>query len=187
MFSITKDTTGQSGKMSKWVVEMNSTLRVQGKTNINTFICNNNEYAKKDTISCISDPSKSLSFTGEIQLDILSFNCHSKMITKDFRKTLKYDEYPIITIKFISLQYMPLLQNEIKLINGLVEVQLASVVKRFELSYSFLQSGSTYLQLNGAHSFRFSDFKLTPPRKFGGLIRIKDDFDVNFQLILRTI
>ena len=187
LFGITKNTIAQSGKIVKWVVEKNSTLSVQGKTTINNFICNINEYSKQDTIICISGPFKPLSFTGEIQMDILNFNCHSKMITKDLRKTIRSDEYPTMTIKFISLQFMPLLQNKIELIKGLVEVQLAGVVKRFELSYSFLQSRPTYMQLNGGRSFRFSDFKLTPPRKFAGLIKIKDDFDVNFQLVLRTI
>ena len=120
-------------------------------------------------------------------MDILSFNCHSSMITKDLRKTLKADEYPMMTIRFISLQFMPRLQNKIELIKGWVEVQLAGVVKRFELSYSFLQTGSADIQLNGGRSFRFSDFKLSPPRKFAGLIKIKDDFDVHFQLTLRTV
>ena len=187
IFSETYIATAQPGRMIKWIVEKNSTLRVQGKTNINSFTCNINEYAKKDTIICINDPVKPISFTGEIQMDILSFNCHSSMITKGLRKTLKSDEYPTMSIRFISLQFMPLLQNKTELIKGWVEVQLAGVVKRFELSYSFLQSGLVYLQLNGGRSFRFSDFKLTPPRKFGGLIKIKDDFDVNFQLVLRTI
>lgn len=177
----------QSGKVVKWVVEKNSTLRVQGKSNVNSFTCNINEYAKKDTIICSEDPAKSINFTGEIQMDILSFNCHSSIITKGLRKTLKADEYPKMTIRFISLQYMPLLQNKTELIKGWVEVQLAGVVKRFELCYSFLQSRSAYMQLNGGRSFRFSDFKLSPPRKFGGLIKIKDDFEVNFQMILRTI
>ncbi|MDB5198895.1 MAG: hypothetical protein JWO92_858 [Chitinophagaceae bacterium] len=187
LFSTTKSAIAQNGKVVKWVVDKNSTLRVEGRTNINSFTCNINEYAKKDTIICVNDPAKPVSFTGEIQMNILSFNCHSSMITKGLRKTLKADEYPTMTIRFISLQFMPLLQNKIELIKGWVEVQLAGVVKRFELSYSFLQSGSVYIQLNGGRSFRFSDFKLSPPRKFGGLIKIKDDFDVNFQLVLRTI
>lgn len=177
----------QSVKVVKWLVEKNSTLRIQGKTNVNSFSCNINEYAKKDTIICIQNHAKPISFTGEIQMDIHSFNCHSNIITKGLRKTLKAEEYPTMTIRFISLQFMPLQQNKIELITGWVEVKLAGVVKRFELSYSFLQSGSTYVQLNGGRSFRFSDFKLSPPKKLGGLIKIKDDFDVNFQLILRTV
>jgi len=175
------------GKVIKWIVEKASTLYVKGKSNMNRFTCSINEYAKKDTLICYEDVSKPVHFTGEIQMDVLSFNCHSRMITKGLRKTLKADEYPQMSIRFISLQYMPLLQNKTELIKGWVEVELAGVVKRFELSYSFLQSGPASIQLNGGRSFHFSDFKLSPPRKFGGLIRIKDEFDVNFLLVLRTV
>ncbi|MEO6489746.1 MAG: hypothetical protein ABIO04_07400 [Ferruginibacter sp.] len=179
--------TAQPGKVVKWVVEKNSIIRVQGRSNVNSFTCNTSEYAKKDTIFCYQGFSKSIKFTGEIQMDILSFNCHSSMITAGLRNTLKADKYPQMIIRFISLQYMPFFQNKIEVIKGLVEVQLAGVVKRFELDYSFLQSGSDNIQLNGRRSFRFSDFKLSPPQKFAGLIKIKDDFDVHFHLTLRTI
>ncbi len=171
----------------KWIVEKNSTLRVQGKSNVNSFTCTINEYAEKDTIVCLDDPSKQISLSGKIQMDVLSFNCHSNIITKDFRKTLKADEYPKMTIRFLSLQNMPVLWDKAEPIKGWVEVELAGVIKRFELCYSFLRAASGYIQLNGGRTFKFSDFKLSPPRKFAGLIKIKDDFDVNFCMILRTV
>ncbi|MCW3106450.1 MAG: hypothetical protein JWQ09_956 [Segetibacter sp.] len=179
--------TGQAGKIIKWIVEKNSTLRVEGKSNVNGFTCNMQEYTKVDTLICINSEDKPISFTGEIQMDIFRFDCHSKMITKDLRKTLKAFEYPEMTIRFISLQHMPLLQNKAESITGWVEVALAGVVKRFELSYTFLQSGATYIQMNGGRTFRFSDFKLSPPRKLAGFIKIKGDFDVHFQLIMRAV
>jgi hypothetical protein len=177
----------QLGKTVKWVVEKNSTLSVDGKSNVNSFSCNVNEYAKVDTLICSNDAGKPVDFTGSIQMEILSFDCKSEMITKDLRKTLKADQYPKMSIRFISLAFMPLLQNKTELVKGWVEVELAGVVKRFELTYSFLRSGTTYIKMNGGRSFRFSDFKLSPPRKFAGLIKIKDDFDVHFQLILRAV
>lgn len=177
----------QTGRTTKWVIEKSSSLRVEGRSNINSFTCSIKEYADRDTLICYNDPSRSISFSGEMHMNIQSFDCESSMITRDMRKTLKADEYPKMTIRFISLQNMPQLQKKTELIKGWVEVELAGVVKRFELSYSFLQSGSGYLQMNGGRSFQFSDFNLLPPRKFAGLIRIKNDFEVNFQLVLRTI
>ncbi|MEJ7830627.1 MAG: hypothetical protein WKF91_20625 [Segetibacter sp.] len=82
---------------------------------------------------------------------------------------------------------MPALSDKTESINGGIEVELAGVVKRFELCYSFTKIGAGYLKLNGGRTFCFSDFKLSPPRKLAGLVKIKDDFDVSFQLILRTI
>ncbi|MEO6721640.1 MAG: hypothetical protein ABIN67_14830 [Ferruginibacter sp.] len=171
----------------KWVVEKNSTLRVEGKSNINSFTCNINEYAAKDTIVCIDELSTPIRLSGNLQMDVLSFNCHSSMITKDLRKTLKAEEYPKLNIRFLSLQSMPSPLSKTESIDGSLEVELAGVVKRFEVSYSFTTIGAGYIKLNGGHRFCFSDFKLIPPKKMAGLIKIKDEFDVNFQLILRTI
>lgn len=186
-FDATTIAVAQPGKIVKWVVEKNSSLRVQGTSNLNSFTCNINEYSRKDTIICFGNATGPINLRGEIQMDILGFNCHSNMITTGLRKTLKADEYPTMTIRFLSIQYMPVFQNKMELIKGWIEVKLAGSVKRFELSYSFLQAGLSYVQLNGMRRFRFSDFNLSPPQKFGGLIKIKDDFDVHFQLILRTI
>ena len=186
-FFSTTPVIAQPANILKWIVEKNSTLRVNGKSNVNSFSCNMKEYTKVDTLICTSDPGKPVNFTGSIQMEILSFDCNSEMITKDLRKTLKADQYPKMTIRFISLEYMPLLQNKTELVKGWVEVELAGIVKRFELVYSFLQSGATNIKMNGGRTFRFSDFKLSPPKKFAGLIKIKDDFDVHFQLTLRAV
>jgi len=183
----TVDNDPPSRSIVKWVVEKNSTLQVAGKSNVNNFTCNITEYAAKDTIICIDDPSKPIKLSGELQMDILSFDCNSIMITKDLRKTLKAEAYPTFHIRFLSLQSMPALQHNTELIKGCLEVELAGVVKKFELYYSFTAIGASYIKLKGSHKFCFSDFKLSPPRKLAGLIKIKDEFDVNFQLVLRGI
>ena len=171
----------------KWAVEKNSTLRVQGKTNVNKFTCNIKQYAEKDTIICLGDASKAIRLTGELKMDVLSFNCHSKMITNDFRKTIKADKYPMLIIRFLSLETMPILGNNTEAIKGWVEVELAGVVKKFQLIYSFAKGPSNQIQLEGGRNFSFSDFKLTPPKKLGGMIKIKDAFDVNFMLTLQPV
>lgn len=173
--------------MVKWVVEKNSRLSVEGKSNVNTFTCNINEYAKKDTIHFVSDPTKPVRLHGNLQMDIMSFDCNSGMVTKDLRKTLKASTHPQMIIRFISLNCTPQLQKKTEHIKGWIQVELAGVVKTFEIAYDFTVASDGYIQLNGARSFCFSDFKLTPPKKLAGLVKIKDGFDVNFQLVLRSI
>ncbi|MDB5232410.1 MAG: hypothetical protein JWN76_3215 [Chitinophagaceae bacterium] len=170
----------------KWSVEKNSSLSVKGKSNVNNFTCNIKEYGKRDTIICVNDPAQPVKLIGAIEMEILSFNCHSNLITKDLRKTLKADEYPTMIIHFLSLANMPVLKDKTESIDGWVEVELAGVVKRFMLHYSFVKSEAGIL-LDGGRTFCFSDFKLSPPKKLAGMVKIKDEFDVNFRLILRAI
>jgi hypothetical protein len=171
----------------KWIVGKSSSIRVEGKSNINNFTCNINQYIEKDTIVCTNNPSEPVKLTGELQIAILYFDCHSNMITRDLRKTLKAAKYPKMMIRFLSLESMPTTENKTQLIKGALEVELAGVVKLFELIYSFSGGESHFIQLNGNRSFCFSDFNLSPPRKIAGLVKIDDEFFVNFQLDLQKL
>ena len=175
------------GTAIRWVVERNSTLSIAGKSNVNSFKCRINVHNGRDTITGGNSLSAPVSLSGNLQIEVLGFDCHSALITKDLGRTLKADEYPTMIIRFINLQSMPDPKHAKELIRGAVEVQLAGVTKRFELTYSFASAGSGYIVLNGRRSFSFSDFNLEPPCKLGCLIKIKDDFDVAFQLILRSL
>ncbi|MGB8192402.1 MAG: hypothetical protein WCF67_10810 [Chitinophagaceae bacterium] len=178
---------GSSSKAVRWVVGKNSSLYIQGKTNVNRFTCNIDQYAENDTIICFGEPLKQVRLSGALQLNVSSFNCHSRLITKDFRKTIKAEKYPVLTIRFLSLESMPALQSESESIKGWVEIELAGVVKKFELNYSFSKTPSGSIQLIGERRFSFSDFNLLPAKKLGGVIKIKDAFDVKFQLTLQPL
>ena len=58
----------------KWVIEKNSTLRVDGKSNVNSFTCNIDEYNASDTISLTNGSAMSIKLSGKIQMEIVSFN-----------------------------------------------------------------------------------------------------------------
>jgi YceI-like protein len=169
-----------------WIVEKESGLTVKGKSNINTFTCNIDKYLAKDTIVQVNNASNAILLDGSLSMDIKSFDCHSGQITNDLRKTLKAKEHPTMVIRFISIDRLPKpVQTEF--IKGLIEVELAGVVKRFDLVYTFSKEKSGNTRLIGGRSFCFSDFNLSPPKKLAGLIKIKDDFEVEFKLTLRSM
>jgi len=170
----------------RWEVQKNSTIRVDGESNINSFRCDIEAYYQADTIFCydgggISDAVK---LKGSLKIDLFNFDCHSRMITSDMRKTLKADAYPKLVIHFMSLDRLPVFDGNTDIMKGWVNIELAGVTKKFEILYSFIKTGSSPILLNGGRTFHFSDFNLTPPRKLGGMIRIKDEFSVHFRLNL---
>lgn len=176
-----------SGNVAKWIIQKNSILQVAGKSNVNSFTCEISKYDNADTIQLFDNNNKTIRLSGDLEMDILSFDCHSSMINKDMQTTLKADVYPQLKIRFLSLESMPLLRTNAEQIKGILEVELAGVIKRIEMTYCISRINDNYIRLSGSRSFTFSDFKLSPPQKFAGLIKIKDDFNVNFQLVLRAI
>ncbi|MBY0480565.1 MAG: YceI family protein [Chitinophagaceae bacterium] len=173
---------------ASWVVMQGSTLTVNGSTNVNSFRCDISNYNLPDTISLGRSTQKGVSVTmnGKLNLEIEAFDCHNKMMTSDLRKTLKAKQFPILSIKFISINSFPDFKNPTKIV-GVVEIGLAGVTKRFDINYLFSGDEKMLLHLKGNQEIHFSDFKLIPPSKLGGVIRAKDELLVEFMLKLKPI
>ena len=172
----------------KWIVEKSSSLRIHGETNVNTFTCDATEYLNADTLSYLTDDvAKKLNFSNSsLLIEIKRFDCHSKLITNDFRKALKASEAPTLKITFLSLdQFNSSCNNQS--VKGIVDIELAGITRRFEICYKVKTLSNNRIELNGSHSFTFSDFKLTAPKKMAGLIRTKEGIKVCFQLFFKAI
>lgn len=174
--------------MARWVVERNSSLNIQGETNINSFQCDVTEYLKPDTLVYTkNDATKKLSFSNScLCIDIKRFDCHNKYITEDFRSALKADENPSLKIVFLTVDQFSNASND-EIVKGTVDIQLAHVTKRAEIEYTIKTLPGNRIQMNGSHVFSFSDFKLKAPKKLAGLIKTRDEIKVNFQLFFKAI
>jgi len=170
----------------RWIVEKTSTLSIAGSTNINKFCCQVTEYAGPDTLMTVRDGVKEagVSLQGLLRIDIKDFDCRNRIMTSEFKHTLKYQQYPQLIIHFLSLEKLPAGEGAVK---GWVEVELAGACRKFEIYYTSYRLGGDDLELLGVRSFGFSDFGLRAPRKMGGLVRVNDQLDVQFRLRLHQI
>ncbi len=171
-----------------WVVMQGSSLSVNGTTNINSFQCDINNYNLPDTIALIKIQPKGqlLPMNGKLNLEIEAFDCHNRMMTADLRKTLKAKTYPILSVKFVSINGFPDFKNPSK-ITGVVDISLSGVNKRFEINYLFTGDEKQDVHLKGNQKIHFSDFNLTPPSKLGGVIKANDELLVEFRLNLKPV
>jgi hypothetical protein len=173
---------------TKWVVQHSSSLCVEGKSNVNKFSCEITDYCKFDTISFFKSNHKKddnyYIMNGCMKLDITSFNCHDILITRDFRKTLKSKENPMMTIHFEQIEKFEPSPNS-QVVKGIIKIRLANVIKEYEIDYVVLHSpGNKIIHLIGNKKMNLSDFGLKPVSKMGGLIKVDDQLKVNFFLVL---
>jgi hypothetical protein len=171
-----------------WVIMQGSSLSVNGTTNINSFQCDINNYYRPDTLTLLRGMPKGqlVPMNGKLNLEIEAFDCHNRMMTADLRKTLKAKIYPILAVKFVSINSFPDFKNPTK-ITGIVDINLSGVSKRFEINYLFTGDEKQAVHLKGNQKIHFSDFNLTPPSKLGGVIRANDELLVEFRLNLKPI
>ena len=175
-----------SPQIKKWVISENSNLRVNGSTNINTFICEIPSYDQVDTIT-VNKSNKDVLLSGTINLNVKSFDCHNAIMTHDLRKTLKQDQYPVLHISFLTLNKLPDLATKPEPVTGWVFIEIAGVRKRFEVNYQISQDGQKIIHLLGTRDVNFSDFNLVPPRKLGGMIKTSDKLSVDFHLKMKSM
>ena len=174
--------------MKAWVIEKNSSLIIEGSSNINEFTCDVKQYMNQDTLVFFTDEKgKRLVFQrSALSVEVSQFDCHHKFITADLRKTLKYQQYPNLKIHFISMED-PTAVNQGHTVKGIVDIELAGVVRRMELVYTVSNQHDKFIDLTGSRQMHFSDFKLEPPKKMAGLIKINQDILVKVQLKFRKI
>jgi len=172
----------------RWIIGKESNIYIEGKTNINSFRCDIFEYLPQDTLFFYRDDQapKSFAIRGGMSIDIKRFDCHQKYITSDLRKTLKADEEPCLKIDLLSIGYFNR-NRPPQLVNGWVDIELAGVTRRIDVQYSIRIIEGNGLELTGIKAMLFSDFGLTPPRKLAGLIKVEEQINVRFQLLLHPV
>ncbi len=170
----------------RWAVQSSSSLSIKGSSNVNTFGCSSTGNFKSETVHGQVLKNQSVELKGAVTIDINSFDCNNRMLTSDLRKTLKASEFPNMRIHFINLERVPLTHDDYDYVGGDVYIELAGEKKRFYLRYALTRTADG-LTLSGSRAFSFSDFNLSPPQKVGGMIRVKDDFDVSFKLVIRHL
>jgi len=173
-------------RASKWVISENSSLVVKGNTNVNRFSCAISQYPKTDTVMITQDQNNNILLSGELNIEVKNFDCRNLMMTKQLRKTLKEDLFPVFQVRFLSLRETPLLKQNKDLIKGFVTLTITGVTKRFEICYQ-LSKAKNKMVLVGNQTIKFSDFKLEPPKRMGKLISAKDQLSVEFLLKMESV
>ncbi len=169
-----------------WIIDSDSKLTIQGSTNINEFSCKINYYLGADTLQYEKNyNSGMLVFSNNcMSIPITNFECDTKQISRDFRESLKAETYPDLTIYFRSLE-CPGSKNG--LINGVVDISLAGATTQYTIQYKVTVKDKKTILLKGIRPVAFSDFKLVPPKKLQGLIRVDEILNVEFDLVLKQI
>jgi len=182
------DQQGGSGPAKKWIISKSSGLSVNGSTNINKFSCAVPNYDQIDTLTLNKNKADNgIILSGSVSLSINAFDCHNSGMTNQLRKTLNEKQFPVLRIRFLSLNKMPVLTTKAEPITGLVEIKIAGVSKRFEVNYQITQTDQKSIRLLGSRDVNFSDFNLVPPSKLGGMIKAKDQLSVDFQLNMTVL
>lgn len=177
-------TAAATTERGKWVIDYNSQLLIHGQTNVNNFTCLINCYNSVDTLLFGYDKQ-----TGQLQFEdnkmtipVYNFNCGNSLITKDFRSTVKADKNPYLTISFVTLDR----QKNCSQATAQLDITLAGVSKKANVQFIMIPKGN-FLLLTGKHAVCLEDFQLQAPERMLGLVKVQNDLNVEFSLLIRPL
>ncbi|WDT66951.1 hypothetical protein [Cloacibacterium sp. TD35] len=151
--------------------EKNSYVSINGTTNVNSFKCVNNSFHQAVPLSLNHSNDNKFAETS-INLIVNDFDCRNRIMTHDFRDILHAEKYPFLNITFLSLDKKD--HNSYK---AFVQVKMMNKVKKYSLDLILKDSA-----LVGNKTLRFSEFDIVPPKKFGGMVSVKDDLNLAVSL-----
>lgn len=159
----------------------NSELTITGDTNINTFKCDfNPDLLPRETKIKHNSEGSEIGFKNAVlRLNNKGFDCGNKGINKDFHSLLRSEEYPEIELEL----------KKVSLINANsavadVRIFIAGISNDYRVPVKITETGDQYLM--GNLKLNITDFELAPPKKLFGLIKLKDDIEINFNLSVKN-
>lgn len=168
-------------KKTSMVILPSSYLSIMGKTNISQFNCDLNisridslvliEYAKNDENILFKET--------KLLVHNSCFDCGTKTMNKDFLELLRTPEYPNILLKLKKIDINPNLENQVF---AHIDIKVAGVSKPYIAPVNLNQK--EILKIYGCLDLKLTDFNIPPPKKMLGLIAVKDEFQISFDLEL---
>ena len=154
------------------IIILKQAFTIEGATSIGDFNCTY-QLEQRDTVHTGTPASGDNSILYIIPSD--AFGCHNFLLNRDFKKTIKAKEFKDIRVEMCRLRktghhYM----CDLKL-------KLAGKEKMYE-NTSLRTKGNG---LAGTLIVQFSEFDLTPPKKLGGLVKVKEDIKISINLTVQ--
>jgi polyisoprenoid-binding protein YceI len=181
-----------TGQFIKVMVQPQSMLQIQGKTNVNSFQC----YCAPPA-SVVGFNAESSSETQKInfkkaELTVLtkSLDCRHKIMNRDMYQTLKAEHYPTITLS-ISQVLIPIhsINARWKLTGPIATeayLTLAGMKRKIDLLVTISQPFCNIYRFTAKKSLLLTDFGLTPPTALMGMVKVKNEIILDIDLYIST-
>lgn len=164
-----------------------STLKVNGKTNVNTFTClNEKTLPSYVAVVCgYSTPENMEFLEAALRIPVDEMDCGGKGINADFREMMKADKHPYILLELWELYLNKARTNDAKYYTAITSITLVNTRRPVTIPVLLTKNGSDLYLVKGVVTLRLSDFGITPPKPLMGLIKINDEIVIEFALEMR--
>lgn len=158
-------------------------ISIRVNTNVNHFFCSleGQEFQNNLPVK-IREKGDSLLFEDfHLPLKVIAFDCGPRLRTKEFRTLLEHEKHPWIKLSILELHIDSQHQRKQALIS--IGIHGKKITRRVHLDWT----GDHHLDnIKGECDLLLSDFDIAPPVKAMGLIKVRNEIRISFDLQLRT-
>ena len=152
-------------------------ITVDGNTTIGSFSCQYEESKQNDTLFLSNERKAKQPYA--FSLKVPEFSCGNFLLNKDFQKTLQAEKHPQIVVEVTNLH-----KNDKQEFIGSVRLTLVGKSKTIEEIRFYKKTIDNQKVLFTDFVFTASEFKLTPPKRLGGLVEADDCMNISVELEL---
>jgi len=168
--------------ISKFIIEPSSTFILKGISNVNEFDCELQDgFCEDQLVVAYSHEGDHVYFkNANLSLSVSKFDCKSKYITRDMKKTLKEEVFPLMEFQLLSIENFKNEKNLCPLAEALVTI--SGHTNKYYLKYEIKAISDTTYQITMNSDFKMMDFNIDPPSAMMGLIKVQDTITVDIDL-----
>ncbi len=163
------------------LVRQESTLEIHGKTNINNFTCRQTYPSPGlKEVELYTDGDEVRFQDAELVIPVARFDCGHKIMTKDFQEILDAENNPDLKIILHAVHTT----GASKVAD--VTIRLAGSSQRYRIPFTIKRDSDSITGV-GERKVRFGEFDLEPPVKFMGMVKVKEELNIQFTLRIKQI
>ena len=164
-----------------------SRISISGTSNVNEFKClAYQDYASGNGIVEKNETTGHLKFQHTtINILVKSLSCDNPVMDYDMYQALKSEKYPYITLNLKEAfaagnQKIDLHKNIPLIVTADLSVAGTSRTQTIQINAS--QNSNGQLIFHGTHKIKLEDFNIDPPTALFGVIKVRDEVYINFDL-----
>jgi hypothetical protein len=123
--------------------------------------------------------------SSRITIPVREFKCSNKTAYRDFLTLIKADQNPYLEIYIPDNSNVVYNKEDSVVLKG-VSIIVAGTSKKYDLFCRIIKDGDQNRILNGTTGIKLTDLGILPPVRLLGLVRVKNEILINFEICLKT-
>jgi polyisoprenoid-binding protein YceI len=167
-------------------VRPESRVWITGSSNIRRFTCR--ARGLSGSVALRADVTQQPSLAGDnvaqapsLTVPFARLHCGIGVMNRHLRQTVRADAHP--SVSFRLERYEATVAGDVPTVRLAGRLDIAGVAKPVVVDARLAADTSGVLHVQGVFVVRMTDFGITPPRRFGGLLQVRDRVAVHFDVV----